>query len=121
MKTIFAIFALTALAATAIAGEAATEGTVSVLKNATTATAVTTSPAVTVTPTVACASCETASCETARAVRLSPWHTRRINRVADRQETRDARNCCSASCDCCKSKTLVVENRRKCACNCACK
>lgn len=111
MKTIFAVLCLFALSAAAHSDD----GTVSVLKTAP-AIAQTSAPAPVAAQTVAC--CEV---EEARAVKLSPWHTRRLNRIADRQEAREARNCCDSckeSCDCCKKpKALVVEARSK-KCNC---
>ena len=72
-------------------------------------------------PQPAASCCE---CEEARVVKLAPWTVRRLNRVADRQEAREARNCCCAK-DCCKGdccckakpKVLVVENRKN-NCNC---
>jgi hypothetical protein len=114
MKTIFAVLCLFALSAAAHSDD----GTVSVLKTVSPAPAIaqTSAPAPVAAQTVAC--CEV---EEARAVKLSPWHTRRLNRIADRQEAREARNCCDSckeSCDCCKKpKALVVEARSK-KCNC---
>jgi hypothetical protein len=112
---IFAVLFAVAFAAAYV--EAGQDGTVSVLKTEQ-APAVAAAPAPAVVSTVAC--CEEARGVEARGVKLSPWHVRRINRIADRQEAREARNCCckSESCDCCKkSKTLVVEARgRKCDC-----
>jgi hypothetical protein len=132
MKTIFATLVLFAFCFVASAGN---DGTVSVLNTAadtqaqatpTPATTTTTvAAATTTTATVAC--CEGATtvatvacCEEARAVKLAPWTVRRLNRVADRQEAREARKCgcCKESCncgqDCCKAPTALVESRRKC-------
>lgn len=92
--------------------ETPADGTVSVLKTEAPQAAQTT-----VTPTIT-----PVACEEARVVKLAPWQVRRLNRVADRQEARDSRNCCckdSCGCndDCCKKpKTLVLESRRKCDC-----
>lgn len=88
------------------------DGTVSVLKAETTQVS---APA----PVAATAT----ACEEARVVKLSPWQVRRLNRVADRQEARDARKCCCDPCsckdDCCKkTKTLILESRRKENCDC---
>ncbi len=134
MKTIFAVLCLFALSAAAHSDD----GTVSVLKtvSAAPATAQTSAPAPVAAQTSAPApvaaqtsapapvAAQTVACcevEEARAVKLSPWHTRRLNRIADRQEAREARNCCDSckeSCDCCKKpKALVVEARSK-KCNC---
>lgn len=113
MKIFAAFVALFCLAAVSFAND----GTISVLKTANetaqpTVATVTTAPA---TP-VAVNAC----CEEARVVKLSPWTVRRLNRVADRQEAREARNCCCKGCDCtdnCNPKTLVIESRKK-TCNC---
>lgn len=81
------------------------DATVSVLKTQTTteapAAATVTTPAVVATPAVE-----------ARSVRLSPWHVRRLNRAADRQEARDERNC---RCDSGTSKVLLLKPT---ACDC---
>lgn len=95
MKSIFAVLFVFCAAA-----NAADDGTVSVLTNP---------PA----PVVADSVC----CEQARSVKLAPWTVRRLNRVADRQEAREARKCCcndvcKEDCCCNKPKLLVVENRR---------
>lgn len=104
MKNLFTL-AILSIATTA----AAQEGTSSVLVNApeTTATAVTPSSAP-----VAC-------CETAKLVKLPAWRIRRLNRIADRQEAREARKCCcdpcacENTCDCnCRTRTIVAEARR---------
>ena len=116
MRSIFAALAVAVSVATTYA-ETPTlaDGTVSVLKAA---TAQTPAPAPVVQTAVAC--------EEARVVKLAPWQVRRLNRVADRQEAREARKCCCDSCsckdDCCqKPKTLVLESRRKEKCDCCCK
>jgi hypothetical protein len=81
------------------------DATVSVLKTQTTteapAAATVTTPTVVATPAVE-----------ARSVRLAPWHVRRLNRVADRQEARDERNC---RCDSGTSKVLLLKPT---ACDC---
>ena len=121
MKMIFAVLCLFALSAAAHSDD----GSVSVLKtvSSTPVIAQTSAPAPVAAQTVACCEAETVACcsEEARAVKLSPWHTRRLNRIADRQEAREARNCCDAcndGCDCCKKpKALVVEAKvKKCRC-----
>jgi hypothetical protein len=102
MKNLF-ILAILSVATTA----AAQEGTSSVLANApeTTVAAATPAPAP-----VAC-------CETAKLAKLPPWQVRRLNRIADRQEAREARKCCCDPCEkanpcACKTKAVVVEARR---------
>jgi hypothetical protein len=123
MKTIFSLmFCL--FAAVAAAETISTDGTVSVLQTTATQTAPaqtatvatqTVQTATVATPAPVCDGCV----ETARLVKLSPWHTRRLNRIADRQETRDSKDCCcSKQSDCCKSKTLVVEGRSRKKCDC---
>jgi hypothetical protein len=102
MKTIFSVmFCL--FAAVAAAETISTDGTVSVLQIAATQTATAQTPTVAIqtaaapvqtttvatvstvaTPAPACDGCV----ETARAVKLSPWHTRRLNRIADRHHFR---------------------------------
>jgi len=60
------------------------------------------------------------SCETAKEVRLAPWQARRLGRQADRQEARDARDCCKCKCGSkkdCRTKALVLTKSRP-ACNC---
>lgn len=114
MKIFAAFVALVCFAAVSFAND----GTVSVLKTANEAatTPAATQPTVATTTTTAC-------CEEARVVKLSPWTVRRLNRVADRQEAREARNCCCKGCNCsddCNPKTLVVESRKK-TCNCNCR
>ena len=126
MKTIFATLVLFAFCFVASAGN---DGTVSVLNTAADTQAQATPTPATTTTTVAAAATTTtttatvACCEEARAVKLAPWTVRRLNRVADRQEAREARKCgcckesCNCSQDCCKApKALVVESRRKCNC-----
>lgn len=114
---IFATFvALICFAAVSFAND----GTISVLKTTNeTTTQPTVAAAAPVVPVAANACCEEA--QEARVVKLSPWTVRRLNRVADRQEAREARNCCcNKSCKCsddCNPKTLVVESRKK-TCNC---
>lgn len=118
MRSIFAALAVAVSVATTYA-ETPTpaDGTVSVLKAATVQSP---APASATAPVV-----QTSACEEARVVKLAPWQVRRLNRVADRQEAREARKCCDAcSCkdDCCqKPKTLVLESRRKEKCDCCCK
>jgi hypothetical protein len=53
-------------------------------------------------------------CTELRGVRLSDRQVRRLNRIADRQEARDERNC---RCDCADPKVLVAKPN-KCNCNC---
>lgn len=120
MKSIFAAIAVVVTAATTYAGTPTpADGTVSVLKSE---AAVATTTVATATPVVAATP---VACEEARVVKLPQWQVRRLNRVADRQEAREARNCCKDSCacdkDCCKPKTLVLESRRKEKCDCCCK
>ena len=122
MKTIFAVLCLFALSAAARSDD----GTVSVLKSVsqTSAPTVAQTAAPVAVQTVACSApavVQTVACcsEEARSVKLSPWHTRRLNRIADRQEARES--CCDAcnnGCDCCKKpKALVVEAKvKKCRC-----
>lgn len=105
MKNLY-LFAILSIASVA----AAQEGTSSVLVN-TPETAAVASPAVV----VAAAPCA----ETAKLAKLPPWQVRRLNRIADRQEAREARKCCCDPCACekddaCKGKTraVVVEARR---------
>jgi hypothetical protein len=108
MKNLF-ILAILSIATTA----AAQEGTSSVLVNAPEATTpAVASPAVTVTPAPA------ACCETAKLAKLPAWQVRRLNRIADRQEAREARKCCCDPCECekadackCRTKAVVVEAR----------
>jgi len=114
MRSIFAALAIAVSVATTYAGTPTpADDTVSVLKTATVQSA---APA----PVV-----QATACEEARVVKLAPWQARRLNRVADRQEAREAKNCCKDSCsckeDCCqKPKTLVLESRRKEKCDCCC-
>lgn len=106
MKNIFAALCLTLVAATVYAGETS-DGTVSVLK----------SPTATTTP------CQATACqvEEVRALKLPEWQVRRLNRIADRQEVRDARRCdCACTCGCSDEKNVLVESRRKKDC-CCCK
>jgi hypothetical protein len=130
MKIIFAALCLLALASTARSDD----GTVSVLKTSTPTPAA--APATQTTQAAAqpvavqtvaaqpVAVQTVACCEEARSVKLSPWHTRRLNRIADRQEARESRNCCdccNSGCECRKKpKTLVVESKVK-KCDCCCK
>lgn len=58
-------------------------------------------------------------CEPAKLAKLPPWQVRRLNRIAERQEARDARKCCCDPCACekddsckCKARAVVVEARR---------
>lgn len=119
MRSIFAALAVAVSVATTYA-ETPTpaDGTVSVLKAAAVQPSTSTSAPATA-PVV-----QASACEEARVVKLAPWQVRRLNRVADRQEAREARKCCDAcSCkkdDCCQ-KTLVLESRRKEKCDCCCK
>lgn len=101
------------------------DGTTSVLKAVVQSTATATAPVVQspATATAPVVQAQIVSCEEAKVVKLAPWQVRRLNRVADRQEAREARKCCDpCSCkkdDCCqKSKTLVLESRRKEKCDC---
>lgn len=82
-------------------------------------------------PTVATdAQADCACTEEARLVSLGPWRMRRLNRIACRQEARDARsccNCCESKCcesKCCESKCkprlILVEPRRTKCCNGCC-
>lgn len=92
------------------------DGTASVLVNKPEATA-------TAQPAPQAATTEV-SCETAKEVRLTPWQARRLGRQADRQEARDARDCCKCDCNCgskkdCRPKALVLTKARP-ACNCGC-
>lgn len=117
MKIFAAFVALVCFAAVSFAND----GTVSVLKtaNEVTTTQAAAQPTVATTTTTTTTAC----CEEARVVKLSPWTVRRLNRVADRQEAREARNCCCKGCNCsddCNPKTLVVESRKK-TCNCNCR
>lgn len=82
------------LAVALMANEPAADGTVSVLKK---------EPA----PVVS-----TTTDTELRGVRLSPWQVRRLNRIADRQEARDERNC---RCDCAEPKVLLSKPA-KCDC-----
>jgi len=113
MRSIFAALAIAVSVATTYAGTPTpADDTVSVLKTTTVQSA---APVV-----------QATVCEEARVVKLAPWQVRRLNRVADRQEAREAKNCCKDSCsckdDCCqKPKTLVLESRRKEKCDCCCK
>jgi hypothetical protein len=107
MKNLF-ILAILSIATTA----AAQEGTSSVLVNAPESTTPTVaSPAVVVTA--------PQCCDTAKLAKLPPWQVRRLNRIADRQEAREARKCCCDPCECekadackCHTKAVVVEARR---------
>jgi hypothetical protein len=100
---IFYLLAILSIANVTAAGD----GTESVLVAAT-ETETVASPAVVV-DTTAC-------CETAKLAKLPPWQVRRLNRVADRQEARDARKCCDpCACgkeDACITRAVVVEARR---------
>jgi hypothetical protein len=101
----FCVFACAAFAAEGVPTPA--DNTVSVLASAPT------------TQTVVVAAAP-ACCETAKEVRLTAWQSRRLSRQADRQEARDARDCCN--CDCpskkdCRTKALVLTKSRP-ACNC---
>lgn len=63
------------------------------------------------------------SCDSLRGVRLSPWHVRRLNRIADRQEARECRDACNCNCNCKPAPNVLVEQNRRCKCNpnCNCK
>jgi hypothetical protein len=109
MKTILAVIGSFVFATVVCGGE-----TASVLKTAPTEAVVATQP---------CAAPCAGSCEVAKVAKISPRHARRLTRIADRQEAREARNCCcndacncgSGCCD--KPTALVVETRgRKCGC-----
>ena len=110
MKTILAVIGSFVFATVVCGGETAT-----VLKTAPTEVVV-----ATVAPSQPCA-CE-ASCEVAKVAKISPRHARRLTRIADRQEAREARNCCNDACDCgggcCKTSTTLVATTkaRKCEC-----
>lgn len=60
---------------------------------------------------------KTEPCEVAKLVKLAPWQVRRLNRVADRQEARDAKKCCCVEksdrckCACRRPPAVVVESR----------
>lgn len=112
---IMKIFALIALAFSAATVSFASEGTISVLKTSNEPTPAVAQPTAAVAQPTAQACCQ--EVEEVRAVKLSPWTVRRLNRVADRQEARDARKCCCDPCDCNKTKTVLVESRKK-TCNC---
>lgn len=74
------------------------------------------------TPAAATTSAAPAECsEAVREVRLTQWQARRLARQADRQEARDACECCK--CECCKKKdcrptALVPARKTACKCNC---
>lgn len=55
---------------------------------------------------------ECQECEQARAVTLSSWRVRRLNKIADRQEARE--NCgCDCACESkCKTRLVLVESRK---------
>lgn len=106
MKNLY-LMAILSVASVAAAGD----GTSSVLVNAP-KEAVQAAPAAT---TIAPADC----CETAKLAKLPEWQVRRLNRIADRQEAREARKCFCDPCACqksdackCKTRTVVVEARR---------
>lgn len=113
MKSI--VFAAIALIATAVVAQ---DGTTSVLTNQPTP-ATATAPATTTTAAAAPVAAPQCS-EVAKVAKLAPWQVRRLNRIADRQEARDARKCCcdpcacekADKCDCCKTRAVVVESRR---------
>lgn len=106
MKSVF--FAVAVMFATAAFAQ---DGTKSVLANAPTVAADASSAA----PKPAAADVQ--CCESAKLVRLAPWQVRRLNRIADRQEAREAKKCCcpgksdKCKCDCRKAATVVVESR----------
>jgi len=107
MKNVFLI-AILSIAPVA----AAQEGTSSVLVNAPETAATVAVPTVAAPATAPC-------CEAAKLAKLPEWQVRRLNRIADRQEARDARKCCCDPCACekadackCKTRTVVVEARR---------
>lgn len=110
MKSLFALlfaFAFVVCANAADVPTPAADGTVSVLKSD--------NPAPATTSASACCG------DTFKEVKLGPWQARRLQRQADRQEARAARECCCKdSCDnCCKKKpTALVLERNKCNCNC---
>ena len=87
------------LAVALMANEPAADGTVSVLKK---------EPA----PVVATTTVATTADTELRGVRLSQWQVWRLNRIADRQEARDERNC---RCDCAEPKVLLSKPA-KCDC-----
>lgn len=108
MKSVF--FAAIAMIATVVVAQ---DGTTSVLTNQPTPAAGTATTTVAATP-VEC-------CEEAKVAKLAPWQVRRLNRIADRQEAREARKCCCDPCACekedackckCKTRAVVVEARR---------
>lgn len=103
------VFASIALIATAVAAQ---EGTTSVLTNQPTPAAQATAPTTAPAPAAQCS-------EVAKVAKVAPWQARRLNRIADRQEAREARKCCCDPCACekaeackCKARTVVVEARR---------
>jgi hypothetical protein len=106
MKNVFAALCMCLFASVAFSGE------VSVLKTEE-------APAVAVAPaTVVVAPCAGQCQPEMRAVTLSPWQVRRLNRIADRQETRDARNCCGCCESSCRGTNVLVEARKKPCCGC---
>lgn len=110
----FCVFACTTFAADGVPTPA--DNTVSVLSSAPTTQTVAPAPE---TQTVVVAAAP-ACCETAKEVRLTAWQARRLSRQADRQEARDARDCCDCNCGPkkdCRTKALVLTKSRP-ACNC---
>jgi len=61
------------------------------------------------------APCCQSQCEELRSLSLPPWQVRRLNRVADRQEARDAKRC--GCCDACKDNNVLVKSNKK-SCSC---
>jgi hypothetical protein len=96
----------------------AADGTVSVLKRETSeaVTPVAVTPVAVAPVAVTPVGCDACVVEEARAVRLSPWHVRRLNRIADRQEVRDACNCRRECCDCRGGKVLLLKPTSPCRC-----
>lgn len=104
MKNVFAALCLSLFASVALSGE------VSVLK-----TEPTQANVATATASAPCDQCQTE----VRALTLAPWQVRRLNRVADRQEARDARKSCCGCCETsCRSTNVLVEARKKPCCGC---
>lgn len=85
--------------------------------DSTTESIATTSATIVTTPITIVTCCD--SIEPVKLAKLPPWKVRRLNRIADRQEARDARKCCCDPCTCekhdaykCKTRAVVVEARR---------
>lgn len=111
MKSLFFAVAV-AFATVAVAQE----GTKSVLVNAPTPASNEASSSV-ATAAPAVSSAVSQCCEPAKLVKLAPWQVRRLNRVAERQEAREAKKCCrsdksdNCKCECRKPSAVVVESR----------